>query len=91
MIERARYEKDLKEMGSEEEEEDLVMIDDANESEATTGSETPAKGKGKERAVDTPVQAEPAVGEKRRRPQLDPFAGKHYCRSPIYRNKICRM
>lgn len=82
MIERAQYEKELKELGSEEED-DLVMIDDASESDATTGSEASVKGKGKERAGDMPVQDETAVGQKRRRPQVDPFAGKHCSRGSI--------
>lgn len=82
MMARAQYEKELKELGSEEED-DLEVIDDVDESEAT-GSEPSSKGKGKERAADVPTQVEAVAGQKRRRPQIDPFAGKYPRRSSIY-------
>lgn len=74
MMARAQYEKELKELGSEEEE-DLEVIDDADDSDAAVESEPSIKGKGKGRAVDAPVPEEPIAGQKRRRPQMDPFAG----------------
>lgn len=76
MLARAEYEKELKEMGSEEEE-DLEVIDDAADSEAMEASDSSSKGKGKERATeDTSMDAEPTAGQKRRRPAVDPFAGE---------------
>lgn len=83
MMARAQYEKELKELGSEEEE-DLEVIDDANDSDAAVESEPSIQGKGKGRAMDAPIPEEPVAGQKRRRPQMDPFAGKYHRSSAIY-------
>lgn len=74
MIARAQYEKELKGMGSEEED-DLEVIDDVS-SDVEQKSSSSAKGKGKQLATsDTPVDSRSTTGQKRRRPAVDPFAG----------------
>ncbi|KAI0784908.1 hypothetical protein C8Q75DRAFT_829292 [Abortiporus biennis] len=73
MVARAEYEKQIKELGSEEEEE-LEMIDDVEEEDSPEPPVKSSKGKGKE--VDMQVEGLLAeVGRKRRRPAMDPFAG----------------
>lgn len=69
---RAQYEKELKELGSDDEDEGegLEVFD---EEEAEEELQT-SKGKGKQRAVD--AGEENSTGTKRRRPAMDPFAGK---------------
>ncbi|KZT08565.1 uncharacterized protein LAESUDRAFT_648791 [Laetiporus sulphureus 93-53] len=75
MIARAQYEKELAEMGSEEED-DLQIIDDAEGATNEIAEVTPPSiGKGKARAVDETESTTSAPGRKRRRPQVDPFAG----------------
>lgn len=79
MVERAEYEKELKEMGSEEEE-DLKMFDgddedgDEEDEEDNQGVRSD-KGKGKQKASET-MDDGYQVGKKRRRLKMDPFAGK---------------
>lgn len=83
---RAQYQKELAELGSEEEE-GLEVIEDADDTEKDEPSDASrpdngkgsgkGKGKGKAKAVDVDVQEASATtsGRKRRRPQADPFAG----------------
>ncbi|KAI0095229.1 hypothetical protein BDY19DRAFT_1044799 [Irpex rosettiformis] len=92
MIARAQYEKELKELGSEEED-NLEVIDDA-ESESSL-STPPIGDKGKERARTEGIVAEVAqavVGQKRRRPAVDPFAGYGDAASPLSEgpNKVAK-
>ena len=75
---RAQYERELKELGSdnEDEGEGLEVFD---EEEVAVEQINISKGKGKERAADVNegVQEQEATTEtKRRRPVMDPFAGK---------------
>lgn len=77
MIARAQYEKELKELGSEEED-DLEVIDDAESQSSSSTPSTSDKGKGKARAEDLIADvAQTVAGQKRRRPAVDPFAGAH--------------
>jgi exosome complex protein LRP1 len=73
MVERAEYDKTLKELGSEEEE-DLEVFGDVEDEDVDVTEERPiTKGKempGKRR--DAPS------GIKRRRPVMDPFAGQPF-------------
>ena len=71
MVERAEYEKELKETGSGEEE-NLRMFDEEEEEHNQSVSD---KGKGKEKVSDT-MDDGSQIGKKRRRPKMDPFAGK---------------
>lgn len=78
---RAQYERELKELGSDEDEgDDLQMFDgeEGEESEGDEVEEAPSTGKGKEKAIDVDeaMEDEPPVGTKRRRARMDPFAGK---------------
>lgn len=76
MLARAQYEKEIKELGSEEEE-DLEVIDDVDESQAVP---TAPSSKGKARAVADELLAdvaETAVEKKRRRPVVDAFGGMY--------------
>jgi exosome complex protein LRP1 len=73
MVERAEYDKALKEIGSEEEEDLEVFgdvededVDVAEEHAITKGKEMPGKRR------DAPS------GTKRRRPIMDPFAGQPF-------------
>ncbi|KAI0684769.1 hypothetical protein BC835DRAFT_1388170 [Cytidiella melzeri] len=76
MVARAQYEKELRELGSEEEE-DLDIIDDTeDQSMPDTPSAVVDKGKGKALTDDILADVAQAVtGQKRRRATLDPFAG----------------
>ena len=77
MIARAQYEKELKELGSEEED-DLEVIDDAESQSSSSNSPPSDKGKGKASAEDLITDvAQTVAGQKRRRPAVDPFAGTH--------------
>ncbi|KII93962.1 hypothetical protein PLICRDRAFT_171658 [Plicaturopsis crispa FD-325 SS-3] len=82
MAARAEYEKELKELGSDDEEDGLEVFDEepiqegwdvVDMKERRDGK----KGKGKEKAQeDTQDGSEaPQAGSKRRRPPMDPFAG----------------
>ncbi|OCH95677.1 C1D-domain-containing protein [Obba rivulosa] len=71
MIARAEYQKQLEAVGSEEESE-LEVIEDADE--ASDGKVT-KKDKGKGRAVDGDAGAPTGARKKRRRPQVDLWAG----------------
>ncbi|KAG2118143.1 Sas10/Utp3/C1D family-domain-containing protein [Suillus discolor] len=79
MAERAEYEKNLKELGSEEEEDLEVFVeaevsgdDDAMEEEASL---LPPQDKGKSRMVEREVpEHEEQVGGRRKRQRIDPFA-----------------
>lgn len=78
MIARAEYEKELKELGSEEED-DLEVF--GNDEDAKMDNDSPEiassrKGKGKEKAAKENMTQE-NTGQKRRRPPMDPFAGKY--------------
>lgn len=79
MAARAQYEKELKEMSSEEEDE-LEVIDDAADEEE--GGETGEMIKGKDKATEQSSSASTSVGHKRRRPlAMDAFEGEsrlHY-------------
>ena len=78
MIARAQYEKELKELGSEEED-DLEVIDDAESQPSSSASPPPDKGKGKASAEDLIADvAQTVAGQKRRRPAVDPFAGTQF-------------
>jgi exosome complex protein LRP1 len=68
MIARAQYEKELRELGSEEEEE-LEVIGDAESDKS--------KGKGKANVDEILASAtQDVVGQKRRRAPVDPFSGE---------------
>ncbi len=69
MTARAQHQQEVKELGSEEED-DLEVFDDEK---STSESSTPNAGKGKARAVE--IDDEVCAGQKRRRPIVDPFAG----------------
>jgi len=78
MMERSKYEQELKEAGSEEEE-DLQIFnenseegqaEDENEGEEVVEEVKPSKGKGKQKAEEDSL-----VGVKRKRSRMDPFAG----------------
>lgn len=81
MIARAKYEKELEELGSEEED-DLEVFDqeaaddDDDETMETDGPPADTKSisleKGKGRALE-----EEAPPSRRKRPRIDPFSGKH--------------
>lgn len=82
MAARAQYEKELKELGSEEED-DLEVIDDAEEDSSPLTPSAVDKGKGKARAEDILADVAQAVaGQKRRRPAVDPFAGECIASQP---------
>ncbi|KAK7465556.1 hypothetical protein VKT23_005531 [Stygiomarasmius scandens] len=83
MIERAEYEKRIREAGSEED--DVVLVYDEGEGLGGNGDdqademevveEVQNKGKGKEKAVEIVQESTSAkVAGKRRRPAIDPFA-----------------
>ncbi|KAH7906475.1 hypothetical protein BJ138DRAFT_629259 [Hygrophoropsis aurantiaca] len=79
MAERAEYEKTLKDIGSEEEEE-LEIFDQASNSSSAEDEmeQVPAqrvKGKGKQREVDNGERGRDGSGSIRKRPRIDPFAG----------------
>ena len=86
MIARAKYEKELEELGSEEEDDlevfDQEAVDDDEEAMETDGPPADTKSisleKGKGRALE-----EEAPPSRRKRPRIDPFSGKHCtsCRS----------
>lgn len=79
MVERAEYEKNLKELGSEEEEDLEVFVEaevsgneDAMEEEALP---LPPQDKGKSRIVEREVpEHEEQIGGRRKRQRIDPFA-----------------
>lgn len=78
-MERAEYEKELGESGSEEEE-DLKIFEESPDGDNIDDEEVPetksSKAKGKQKAVDVTMDNdEGKVGSKRRRPQMDPFGG----------------
>lgn len=74
MLARAQYEKELKELGSEVED-DLEVIDDVQESSASPAPSS-SKGKGKDLAEDLLADvAQTVTGQKRRRRAVDAFAG----------------
>jgi exosome complex protein LRP1 len=79
MAERAEYEKNLEELGSEEEE-DLEVFDEAEMSGNEDAMEEdtpllPQLDKGKSRMVESEVpEREEQVGGRRKRPRIDPFA-----------------
>jgi exosome complex protein LRP1 len=76
MMALAQYQAELKEIGSEEED-DLEVIDDA-ESETPEEPPSSSKEKGKQRATeDVQIETEPPAGQKRRRPAVDVFAGEY--------------
>lgn len=71
---RAQYERELKELGSDDEDdgEALEVFDEEVEEESNSGQD-----KGKQRVVDTGEEVQvDTTGTKRRRPAMDPFAGK---------------
>ncbi|KAG1886031.1 hypothetical protein F4604DRAFT_1877964 [Suillus subluteus] len=82
MAERAEYEKNLEEIGSEEEEEDLEVFDEAEMSgdeDAMEEEALPPQDKGKSRMVEREVpETEEQVGGRRKRPRMDPFAASGY-------------
>ena len=75
MVERAEYEKGLKEIGSEEEEDLRVIDEDQVQVQGGENRVMSNKGKGKQKLVDT-MDDDSQAGKKRRRPKMDPFAGK---------------
>ncbi|KAH7922799.1 hypothetical protein BV22DRAFT_1037119 [Leucogyrophana mollusca] len=79
MVERAEYEKNLQDVGSEEEEDlevfDAASEEDAGEDEAEEAQAKPTKGKQRAVDVDEANKASNPVGSKRKRPRIDPFAG----------------
>lgn len=100
MVERAQYEKELKDVGSEEEE-DLQMFDevpeeDQDEDESEDGEirvveKQSSKSKGKQKAVDLDdaMDEDSPVGTKRRRPRMDPFAGKDLHKHQMLGDSSC--
>jgi len=92
MLERAQYDKELNEMGSEEEE-DLKTFDEVPDGDQNVGESNdeagiaealrPSKWKGKQKADDAVSDDLPA-GAKRRRPRVDPFAGESFCRFSMF-------
>ncbi|EED80213.1 predicted protein [Postia placenta Mad-698-R] len=74
MAARAQYEKELAELGSEEEGE-LEVIDDAGDADDEAASSEPRQDKGKGKAVDSADAGEQMPGRKRRCAPMDPFAG----------------
>ncbi|KAF7791607.1 hypothetical protein EIP86_002624 [Pleurotus ostreatoroseus] len=74
MVARAEYEEQLREEGSEEEEEDLQVFDEA-EDEAQSGSSSSNESKGKGKAVAMENSNVFNRGQKRRRQAVDPSAG----------------
>ncbi|KAF7302921.1 Nuclear nucleic acid-binding protein C1D [Mycena kentingensis (nom. inval.)] len=68
MRERAEYEREMKEKGDDESEDEPLEIVDEDE-----GVVKQDKGKGK--AVEPEEEPTPVAGNKRRRPVIDPFAG----------------
>ena len=74
-MERAEYEKGLKEIGSEEEEDLRVIDEDQVQVQGGENRVMSNKGKGKQKLVDT-MDDDSQPGKKRRRPKMDPFAGK---------------
>ena len=75
MLARAEYEREIKELGSEEEE-DLEIIDDVDESSSPQAGSA-NKGKGKVAGDENPADVSGTLtGRKRRRPAVDAFAGK---------------
>lgn len=82
MAERAEYEKNLEELGSEEEE-DLEVFDEAELSGDEDAMEEdtlpPPQDKGKLRMVESEVpEREEQVGGRRKRQRIDPFAASGY-------------
>ena len=75
MVARAEYEEQLREEGSEEEEEDLQVFDEA-EDEAQSGSSSSNESKGKGKAVAMENSNVFNRGQKRRRQTVDPSAGQ---------------
>ncbi|KAG2138694.1 Sas10/Utp3/C1D family-domain-containing protein [Suillus bovinus] len=86
MAERAEYEKNLQELGSEEEEDLEVFVEaevsgneDAMEEEEEEGQSLPPQNKGKSRMVEKEVpECEEQVGDRRKRQRIDPFAASGY-------------
>lgn len=75
MLARAKYEQEMKDLGSEEEEY-LEVIDNVDEPQSPT-SDSASKGKGKATANELLADvSETLVGKKRRRPVIDAFAGE---------------
>jgi len=77
MVEREQYEKELKDLGSDEED-TLDVFDDVPEQEqqdkpATASVNT--KGKQKAGSSDITMEDNTQPGKKRRRPAIDPFGG----------------
>ncbi|KAG1771279.1 Sas10/Utp3/C1D family-domain-containing protein [Suillus occidentalis] len=81
MAERAEYEKNLEELGSEEEE-DLEVFDEAELSGDEDAMEEealpPPQDKGKLRMVESVPEREEQVGGRRKRQRIDPFAASGY-------------
>lgn len=81
MAERAEYEKNLEELGSEEEE-DLEVFDQpevSGDEDAMEEDVLPPQDKGKSRMVEREVpETEQQVGGKRKRQRIDPFAASGY-------------
>ncbi|KAI0360971.1 C1D-domain-containing protein [Trametes cingulata] len=77
MRERAEYERQLAEQGSDEEEDELEVFDEGQEAAETEGEpETKSsKEKGKGRATEETSATDASSAKKRRRPAVDPFAG----------------
>lgn len=75
MVERAEYEKGLEEIGSEEEEDLQVIDEDQVQVQGGENRVMSDIGKGKQKLVDT-MNDDSQAGKKRRRPKMDPFAGK---------------
>lgn len=81
MAERAEYEKNLEELGSEEEE-DLEVFDEAelsgNEDAVEEDALLPPQDKGKSRMVESEVPEREEQVVRRKRQQIDPFAASGY-------------
>jgi exosome complex protein LRP1 len=78
MIEREQYEREMKDLGSEEED-TLEVFDDIpgeqQEDELVT-EKVIAKGKQKAGSSDVIMKDDSPLGTKRRRPAMDPFGGE---------------
>lgn len=82
MAARAQYEKELEEVGDEEESDLEVFGDEASVPDAHEAVTSSGKSKGKGKATENVESESPAMtptsgaGKKRRRAAVDPFAGE---------------
>lgn len=76
MIQRAAYEKEIKEQDAMESDEDELEVFEGNELSIRTENKRDSKGKGKETTPPVIIDEDTHISRnKRRRPVVDPFAG----------------